>query len=48
MMEMSSMLSYGSAEASLVLLKRFNLLEVLLPFQVGGLYCLFNVCLLWP
>lgn len=33
MMEMNYMLSYGAAESSLLLLRRFNLLEVLLPFH---------------
>ena len=33
-MEMNYMLAYGSAEASLRLLWRFGLLEVLLPIQV--------------
>ena len=36
MMEMNYMLSYGAAESSLLLLRRFNLLKVLLPFHVSG------------
>ncbi|KAK8967775.1 hypothetical protein KSP40_PGU021198 [Platanthera guangdongensis] len=35
LMEMNYMLSYGSAEASLRLLWKFGLLELLLPIQVG-------------
>lgn len=34
LMEMNYMLAYGSAEASLRLLWKFGLLEVLLPIQV--------------
>lgn len=37
-MEMNYMLAYGSAEASLRLLWKFGLLEVLLPFQVHIFY----------
>ena len=33
-MEMNYMLAYGSAEASLRLLWKFGLLEILLPIQV--------------
>ncbi|KAL0380612.1 UNVERIFIED_CONTAM: Poly(A) polymerase I [Sesamum angustifolium] len=33
-LEMNYMLSYGAAEPSLLLLKRFKLLEILLPFHV--------------
>ncbi|XP_071707087.1 uncharacterized protein [Rutidosis leptorrhynchoides] len=35
MMEMDYMLSYGAAESSLGLLHRFNILEILLPFQAA-------------
>lgn len=35
-MEMNYMLSYGSAEASLRLLWKYGLLEILLPIQVNG------------
>uniref|UniRef100_A0A7C9EV59 Polynucleotide adenylyltransferase n=1 Tax=Opuntia streptacantha TaxID=393608 RepID=A0A7C9EV59_OPUST len=35
MMEMNYMLSYGAAESSLLLLRRFNLLKVLLPFHAA-------------
>ncbi|XP_012845755.1 PREDICTED: uncharacterized protein LOC105965731 [Erythranthe guttata] len=34
-LEMNNMLSYGAAEPSLLLLKRFNLLEILLPFHAA-------------
>lgn len=34
LMEMNYMLSYGAAERSLLLLKRFQLLDILLPFHV--------------
>ena len=34
-MEINYMLAYGSAEASLRLLWRFGLMEILLPIQVG-------------
>ncbi|KAK2966854.1 hypothetical protein RJ640_027813 [Escallonia rubra] len=37
MMELNSMLSYGAAEPSLCLLRRFNLLEILLPFHAAYL-----------
>ncbi|KAH9624242.1 hypothetical protein KSS87_017917 [Heliosperma pusillum] len=37
MMELNYMLSYGAAEPSLVLLKRFNILELLLPLQAAYL-----------
>jgi len=33
-MEMNYMLAYGSGEASLRLLWKFGLLDILLPFQV--------------
>ncbi|KZV29479.1 hypothetical protein F511_03764 [Dorcoceras hygrometricum] len=36
-LEMNYMLSYGAAEPSLLLLKRFNLLEILLPFNAAYL-----------
>ncbi|GFQ05813.1 poly(A) polymerase i [Phtheirospermum japonicum] len=36
-LEMNYMLSYGAAESSLVLLKRFKLLEILLPFHAAYL-----------
>uniref|UniRef100_A0A6N2MVU7 tRNA nucleotidyltransferase/poly(A) polymerase RNA and SrmB- binding domain-containing protein n=1 Tax=Salix viminalis TaxID=40686 RepID=A0A6N2MVU7_SALVM len=35
MMEMNYMLAYGSAEASLRILWKFGLLELLLPFQAA-------------
>lgn len=37
MLEMNYMLSYGAAQSSLLLLKKFNLLELLLPFQAAYL-----------
>ncbi|XP_010266171.1 PREDICTED: uncharacterized protein LOC104603752 [Nelumbo nucifera] len=37
MMEMNFMLSYGAAKSSLHLLKRFKLLDILLPFQAAYL-----------
>uniref|UniRef100_A0A5B6ZQ61 Polynucleotide adenylyltransferase n=1 Tax=Davidia involucrata TaxID=16924 RepID=A0A5B6ZQ61_DAVIN len=37
MMELNYMLSYGAAESSLCLLGRFNLLDILLPFQAAYL-----------
>ncbi|XP_057252024.1 uncharacterized protein LOC104895205 isoform X2 [Beta vulgaris subsp. vulgaris] len=37
MMEMNYMLSYGAAHSSLLLLKKFNLLEMLLPYQAAYL-----------
>jgi len=43
-MEMNYMLAYGSAEASLRLLWKFGILEILLPIQVNGIrvyLCLF-------
>ncbi|XP_073138554.1 uncharacterized protein [Henckelia pumila] len=36
-LEMNYMLSYGAAEASFLLLQRFNLLEILLPFNAAYL-----------
>lgn len=48
-MEMNYMLAYGSAEASLRLLWKFGILEILLPIQVSDsthlLLCLKNVSL---
>jgi len=44
LMEMNYMLAYGSAEASLRLLWKFGILEILLPIQVNGIrvyLCLF-------
>lgn len=38
------MLSYGAAERSLLLLRRFRLLDILLPFHVS-LFMLFNTAL---
>ncbi|KAL4577765.1 hypothetical protein LXL04_013878 [Taraxacum kok-saghyz] len=35
MMEMDYMLSYGAAESSLILLHKFHILEILLPFQAA-------------
>lgn len=43
-MEMNYMLAFGSAEASLRLLWKFGLLEILLPFQVCGFNFLQLVC----
>lgn len=43
-MELNYMLAYGSAEASLRLLWKFGILEILLPIQVNfnqGFTCLF-------
>ncbi|KAK9670710.1 hypothetical protein RND81_13G219700 [Saponaria officinalis] len=37
MMEMNYMLSYGAAERSFILLKKFNILELLLPFEAAYL-----------
>lgn len=42
MMEMNYMLSYGAAHSSLLLLKKFNLLEMLLPYQVSSGIRLFS------
>lgn len=42
LMEMNYMLSYGAAERSLLLLKKFHLLDILLPFHVS-LLTLFKV-----
>ncbi|OVA00606.1 Poly A polymerase [Macleaya cordata] len=39
MMEVNYMLSYGAAETSLCLLRRFKILDILLPFHVSGLLC---------
>lgn len=43
-MEMNYMLAYGSAEASLRVLWKFGILEILLPIQVSGFTHLF-LCL---
>ncbi|KNA18357.1 hypothetical protein SOVF_071460 [Spinacia oleracea] len=37
MMEMNYMISYGASQSSLLLLKKFNLLEILLPFHAAYL-----------
>ncbi|KAL9229568.1 hypothetical protein vseg_005021 [Gypsophila vaccaria] len=37
MLELNYMLSYGAAKRSFILLKRFNILELLLPFQAAYL-----------
>lgn len=45
---MNYMLSYGAAEPSLLLLKRFKVLEILLPFHVSSFYILFKAQLFEP
>jgi len=44
-MEINYMLAYGSAEASLRLLWRFGLMEILLPIQVWWIF--FSSVALW-
>uniref|UniRef100_A0A0A9H0R7 tRNA nucleotidyltransferase/poly(A) polymerase RNA and SrmB- binding domain-containing protein n=1 Tax=Arundo donax TaxID=35708 RepID=A0A0A9H0R7_ARUDO len=34
MMEMTCMLSYGAAESTIWLLRKYGLLDILLPFQI--------------
>lgn len=43
-MEVNYMLAYGSAEASLRLLWKIGLLEILLPIQVVNIHQIFLTC----